>query len=301
LFLSTNNGINWIQTSFNNASVYALAANENSIFVANSSVYISTNNGANWILGGLNTSQVSALAVNGNHVFAGTQNSGVYLSSNNGLNWSQTSLNNITVNSLAVNGNNIYAAAGAHLYLSSNNGMNWAQTSLNYQQIYSIAVSGNNIFAGSYSYGVFVSSNNGIDWTQRNEGLGNLNIQAFCILNNYIFAGTNSNSVYRRSLNELIAIEPVSYVVPETHSLSQNYPNPFNPVTRVNFQIPEVDYVRLSVYDLLGREVTVLVNEELRPGDYKVDFDGSNFPSGVYYYKLTAGGFTETKKMILVK
>ncbi|KXK52297.1 MAG: 5'-nucleotidase [Chlorobi bacterium OLB5] len=303
LYLSTDNGANWIQTSFSNASVYALAVNENSIFAANNSVYVSTNNGANWTLRGLTTSQVLSLAVNGNYIFAGTQNSGVFASSNNGMNWSQTSLDNETIYSIAINGSNIYAAAGPHLYLSTNNGINWSQTSLNYQHIISIAVSGTNLFAGSNTFGVYVSSNNGIDWTQRNDGLGNLNIEAFCIINNYIFAATNSHSVYRRPLNELLAIVPLTNVLPVSYSLSQNYPNPFNPVTKIRFDIAgsSVTQTFLTVYDLLGREVSVLVNQNLKPGTFEVDFNASNYPSGVFYYRLTAGDYSETKKMILVK
>ena len=95
--------------------------------------------------------------------------------------------------------------------------------------------------------------------------------------------------------------------------LSQNYPNPFNPTTTIKYSIPSVGaehvqplHVLLKVYDLLGREVATLVNEEKPPGNYEVTFSvetrrGESLPTGVYFYRLTAGSYSETKKMVLIK
>jgi len=84
-------------------------------------------------------------------------------------------------------------------------------------------------------------------------------------------------------------------------SLCQNYPNPFNPATIINFSIPKSCFVTLKIYDLLGREIETLVNEEKSVGNYKLKFEGSNLPSGVYFYRLHAGSFSETKKLIVLK
>lgn len=89
--------------------------------------------------------------------------------------------------------------------------------------------------------------------------------------------------------------------MPEQFSLSQNYPNPFNPSTMINYQLPANSFVTLKVYDMLGKEVAGLVNETKEAGDYTVKFDASKFSSGLYIYKLTAGKFSETKKMLLLK
>jgi hypothetical protein len=83
--------------------------------------------------------------------------------------------------------------------------------------------------------------------------------------------------------------------------LSQNYPNPFNPVTSIQYAISSRQFVTLKVYDLLGREVATLVNEEKPAGEYEVEFDGSKLSSGVYLYRLTAGEFNETRKLVLLK
>ncbi len=98
-----------------------------------------------------------------------------------------------------------------------------------------------------------------------------------------------------------VGIEPISGELPGEFKLEQNYPNPFNQSTIINYQLPIASNVILRVYDILGREMANLVNEELVPGTYQVNFDAANYPSGVYYYKMQAGDFSETKKMILIK
>jgi hypothetical protein len=89
--------------------------------------------------------------------------------------------------------------------------------------------------------------------------------------------------------------------IPGKYSLSQNYPNPFNPVTKIEFAIPKAGLTTLKVYDLLGREVSALVNEIKRPGYYMVDFNAMNLSSGTYYYKLVSNDFVEIKKMVVIK
>lgn len=88
---------------------------------------------------------------------------------------------------------------------------------------------------------------------------------------------------------------------PVSYKLSQNYPNPFNPVTLINFAIPKTGFVSLKVYDLLGKEVSSLVNETKAAGNYNVMFDASNLSSGIYFYKLETSSFTDTKKMVIIK
>jgi hypothetical protein len=93
----------------------------------------------------------------------------------------------------------------------------------------------------------------------------------------------------------------ISGGIPKAFSLSQNYPNPFNPNTKITFALPRSSFAKLVVYDMLGREVETLFNGHLNAGVYESDFDASKYSSGVYYYKLETDGYTETKKMILIK
>ena len=307
VYLSTNNGINWVQIFYNYHNIVSLAVNGNNIFAAGDNgngIYLSTNNGTSWTQCFSSLGSVNSLAISGNIIFAGTVWTGVYLSTNNGSNWSQTSLNNCTVWSLAASGSKIFAGTYLHgVYLSTDNGTTLTQTSL-MEDVSSLLLNGNNIYAGvdaGSGRGVYVSCDNGANWTQRNEGLGYTSVSALCILNNYIFAATWGYSVWRRPLSELIGIKPVGISVSENYYLSQNYPNPFNPITRIYFDIPKSTFTKLIIYDILGRELATLVNQQLKPGSYEVEFDGSNLSSGVYFYKLVAGDYINTKKMVLVK
>ena len=103
------------------------------------------------------------------------------------------------------------------------------------------------------------------------------------------------------SINLTVGINNQTSNIPETYSLLQNYPNPFNPVTKIDFEIPKQGLVTLKIYDVLGREVTTLVNEMKSAGSYSIDFNASGLSSGIYFYKLTTEAFSETKKMLLIK
>jgi hypothetical protein len=87
----------------------------------------------------------------------------------------------------------------------------------------------------------------------------------------------------------------------KTYSLSNNYPNPFNPTTTISYSIPEQSFTTLKVYDVLGSEIATLVNEEKPVGTYENTLYAENLPSGIYFYRLQAGSFIETKKMVLMK
>jgi CubicO group peptidase (beta-lactamase class C family) len=115
------------------------------------------------------------------------------------------------------------------------------------------------------------------------------------------------NEMFNYASNYPISIHPISTNIASHFSLYQNYPNPFNPATKIKFDIAldsrlrGNDNVTLKIFDILGREIAVLVNDQLKHGTYEVEWDASNFSSGVYFYKLEAGEFTETRKMIMVK
>ncbi|MGH2575173.1 MAG: T9SS type A sorting domain-containing protein, partial [Ignavibacteria bacterium] len=114
-------------------------------------------------------------------------------------------------------------------------------------------------------------------------------------------------TISKISFYEIIGIKKISEIASK-FSLSQNYPNPFNPVTKIKFTIPSLEgargiSVKLIIYDILGKEIKTLVNDILKPGTYEAEFNGGNFASGIYYYRLTAGdgAFSATKKMVLLK
>ena len=106
---------------------------------------------------------------------------------------------------------------------------------------------------------------------------------------------------YNGTLPTITGVEEVGGTIPELYNLKQNYPNPFNPTTNIEFSLVKSGHVSLKVYDVLGKEVATLVDEERGVGNYRVVFDGRNLPSGTHFYTLRAGGFSATKKMLIVK
>ena len=114
--------------------------------------------------------------------------------------------------------------------------------------------------------------------------------------------GTNPDiGAYENSLGNPVGVEENLSVHPTEYSLYQNYPNPFNPSTTIKYAVPKLSFVTIKIYDLLGSEVATLVNEEKPVGTYELNWNAANLPSGVYFYRLQAGSFVETKKMILIK
>jgi hypothetical protein len=299
----------WYSLNLSNHDVYSIASSDNSIVAGcyYDGIYLSTNNGQNWINTNFPYSYPHYVAISGTNIYANAyynSSDKIFKTTNNGTNWTQLSLSVDNIISLLASGSNILAGTvtgyynSANLYLSTNDGANW-NGALG-QKAYSLTNSGNIIIAGTDN-GVYVSTNNGSHWTQRSQGLNNNRVLSVNISNGYVFAGTDTSSVWRRPYSETIGIRNINSNIPDKYSLSQNYPNPFNPNTIIRFQIKDARFVSLKVYDILGKEIETIVNEKLKAGIYETTFNGSNYPSGIYFYKLMMDNFSETKKMTLLK
>lgn len=113
---------------------------------------------------------------------------------------------------------------------------------------------------------------------------------------------SNSNwSIYRTFTTNITSVLPLSSEVPSKFELAQNFPNPFNPITKIKFTILKNSFVKLAIFNSLGKEIELIVNERLSAGTYEVGWNASEYQSGVYFYKLESGDFSETKKMVLIK
>ena len=146
--------------------------------------------------------------------------------------------------------------------------------------------------AGNSTANVSIAMNRGIKF-------GNLDARVWVIYNK---DSSSYSMLYGRYINIIISgIVKTELPVPQNFILHQNYPNPFNPVTKIRFGVPENSLVKISVYDALGKSIETLVNENLSAGSYEVQFDGSKFAAGVYYCRLTSEGFSDVKKLILLK
>ncbi len=159
------------------------------------------------------------------------------------------------------------------------------------------------LFVGT-DIGVFQSTNDGVSWVSFNSGFPNVQVYdlKYKIGNGIILAATHGRGCWTFNLNAIIGIEPDPFgQIPKDYKLNQNFPNPFNPSTNIRFGLPKSSFVKLTVYNILGKEVATLVNTRLNPGTFEIHWDASNYASGVYFYKLESEGFTQTKRMLLVK
>jgi hypothetical protein len=189
---------------------------------------------------------------------------------------------------------------------STDDGISWSDISGTVPgPIFSLATAGDTLYAAT-SASVYYTTDLGQMWTQvPNDGfLATPSIHALMVTGGFIYAGmTGSGALgaYRRAVPGTTSVELTNKTIPDGFALEQNYPNPFNPKTAISFQLPAVSQTSLIVYDLLGREVATLVNKELEPGSYRVTFDASGLASGMYLYRITAGPFTDARKLLVVK
>jgi len=173
-------------------------------------------------------------------------------------------------------------------------------------------VTGNSFGSSSFSdYAVIKYNSSGSQqWVQRYNGpandydySGNINVDASG--NVYVIGNSEGIGTMRDfatiKYSQTTGIEPIEGTIPDKFNLSQNYPNPFNPKTNIEFSLPVRGNVKISIFDLLGKEVSVLVNDFMKAGTYKTGFDASALSSGTYFYRIETEGFTDTKKMILIK
>jgi photosystem II stability/assembly factor-like uncharacterized protein len=318
VFRSTNNGDVWTSSNTGiEGSVSSFAVSGTNIYAGGSGgVFLSVNNGANWteLLNGLpNLFSSTAICVAGSFVFAAENTSGfggIYRSTDGGLNWTAavSGLNTGHVNTLGVSGSNIFAGTQSGVYLSTNQGNNWTPVNnglAGLMYINTFGVSGTNVFTGTNPVGsaggVYLTTNNGTSWLDKNLGFsGPMYVYAIMVANNFIFAA-KYHSVWRRSYTEIISIRNIISEIPTEYSLGQNYPNPFNPVTRIMFTIPRSGNAELTIFDAKGTEVRRETYPGLQSGTYEIQIDCADLNSGVYFYRLSAGEFSEAKRMILIK
>mgnify|MGYP001465350873 FL=1 len=335
VYKSTNGGADWLaaNSGLENKEVRSLTVSSDefdgttTLFAGTTTgVFRSSDNGTSWIESGLDSSDVYTLTVTKDEtgesiILAGTEgtnNGTIFRSTDNGISWTASELFTywtfcFDTNTDQAGVKNIFAGTYSGVYQSTDNGINWIHldTGPNWS-VHAFAfipngAGGINIFAGTFKGGVFLSTDNGESWSAVNTGLTYQDeaVVALAARGDYIFATTNFNGgVWRRSLSEIFtSVTSVenSGSVPSKFSLEQNYPNPFNPSTKISWQSPVGGHQSIKVYDVLGNEVATLINEEKPAGSYEVEFDASNLSSGVYLYKLQAGNFVETKKMIILR
>ena len=269
-------------------------------------------------------------------IYCGTDDANVWVTTNGGTGWNKiiTGLPYRWVTRVAVrddSANVCYVtlsgykvdSLGANIFRTTNYGASWASISGNLPNapINDVVIDPqiNGTLYIATDVGVMVTSNFGVSWSVLSPGIPTSVPCHDLTLHNptrKLVVWTHGRSAFQMSLPP-VGITNNNTGVPKKYSLSQNYPNPFNPTTRIKFNVaPPLNLpltggdvtatagtvgVKLIIYDILGKQIAVLINQQMEPGSYTVDFNASNYPSGVYFYRLEAAGFTDTKKMIVVK
>jgi len=194
------------------------------------------------------------------------------------------------------------------LFKTTNGGLNWfvSGNAGEYNDVY--CVNEDITYAVGVNGTIHKSTDGGDEWVELNSGI-NESLYGVYFTNALTGWVCGNNGVILKTTTggiNPIGIHNTGMEIPDKFSLEQNYPNPFNPNTNFRFSIPPVGNgrdrsVKIIIYDILGNEITTLVNEKLNPGTYEVTWDASDYPSRTYFYRLQAGDYTETKKMVLLK
>lgn len=316
-FRSDDDGMTWVKCEIKNAYCFALKSNGHILAGTRNGVYVSTDNGIQWATTDINIQNVvvNSIAIDFyGHPFAATDQGVFRLLS--GSNWGSAGAQDLdqkSVRSIVINqSGDIFIVAEPRntagigtVYRSTNNGDNWtiSHSGLGPNDVQCLALNSvGHVFAGKASGGVYRSTDNGQSWNQVNSGLTHTDIRTLLVNSNqFVFAGTYGNGVARSSLATVTFLDPHLLVIPEFFSLAQNFPNPFNPQTAIQFTLPQSADVTLKVFDPLGREVTTLVSEKLPAGSYTFQWTPIGLPSGIYFYRLKAGPFVQTRKLILLR
>lgn len=315
---STNAGSNFFiidASNFSNKNVQGIKCGpDNHVYATTSTGFFrSTNGGLNWsesaTLTGLNCLPVLVDKDSANIVYVGVSSGGgigigVYRSTDYGVTFST----NLNPNK---NGYSLMQTPNGNLYMvtttapynfdrSTNKGLTWTTLGNLPNAMRGVAYWSNSDFFVSGNTGVLYTHVGGTDWG--NYGSFTLSATPIAVKQTRVFAGTSgaNGGVWSASI-PLTGIEPISNIFPDKFLLKQNYPNPFNPSTNIEFQIAKSGFTALKVYDINGKEVADLLNQNLSAGVYKIDFNAEGFSSGIYYYTLKTNDFQETKRMVLIK
>jgi photosystem II stability/assembly factor-like uncharacterized protein len=311
----TTDGSLWGENFYNSESIMSfdfVDFNTGYLLDDEGRIYKTVNNGNNWNL--LVTIQNSGWPynikfVNHNTGFMRSTFYGLSKTTNGGLNWTRIHTNaELTYH--FIDENKIYGFAGPGLLKTINGGINWQTLTLPWSTALSEVIDDVCYvwaYMGYYIYGYpyykfFKSIDGGITWTEFNIGL-NRSIKGIKFINEntgYIYT-EYGGTILRTTNGGTTFINNISSSIPELFILHQNYPNPFNPSTKIKFEIPKSGRVEMSIYDIAGRKVTELLNEELNPGSYEVVFNAFNLSSGVYFYVLKSNNFIQSKKMLFIK
>jgi photosystem II stability/assembly factor-like uncharacterized protein len=308
IFRSTNKGESWERVLPSNTENISIATGPNDEIVAVGAdgyynfIKISTDDGLNWNDISYGTGGAYSVAINSAGDIFVTRNGGLDRKLANDTVW--TNCPGASSGIYAA----IHIASNGYIYTdytrSTDNGETWT-TNNNPTFITSYAENSlGHLFIGTSNLGqgVYRSTDYAeTPWEQINTGLPIMDIHSVGVDDqDYLYAGSWGMSMFKTTTSTITSVENNKFK-PTSFYLEQNYPNPFNNTTIIRYSIPKEGIVTIRIYNILGEEVTTLVNEQKEAGNYQATFNSDQFTSGVYFYQIKAGEFTQTKKMILLK
>lgn len=326
IYKTSNGGLNWnlMYSDTTTSQMYFednYFVNSNTGFFVGAKILKTTNTGLSWIVQNHPfTSSIDFRSVNFINDQTGWTVNGyspckIVKTSNGGANWViQAStgyhLQNIkffnSTNGITI-GTTSYSTDTTTLWKTLDGGNNWSVMSKIYASFRSShfinELTGWIVTSVANLSRIYKTTDGGISWNYQTFGNNSFYSINFIDNNNGWIGGGNASftNIYKTTNGGPVFVNQNNENTPTKYSLSQNYPNPFNPITNIKFNVAKMSDVKIVIYDVTGREVQTLVNESLKPGTYETSFDGGMLNSGVYFYKITAGEFSETNKMLLIK
>ena len=323
LYQSKDNGAIWeyVGPDTTKVQITSLAKNDTTLFAAGmeNKVYTSSDNGLSWETISLPDSVypihrpgIQCIAADNSNLFIGTYLYGVYRFNleTKILTQINTGLTHPVIYCLLDDGNSLFAGIRGGVFLSTDYGNSWGPVNNGILWIHgSFAVSSltstDNVLVAAVGHTVAISWNNGANWKSWIPYYDNfpygISVESVLYQDSTIYIGTLSNGLWSYKIPpDFTVIEKPSPEISQ-YSLSQNYPNPFNPTTIIRYQLKTKSHVQLTIYDITGREVKKLVNQNQNAGEYSVNFNAGNFASGIYIYRLKTDSFEQSRKMILLR
>ena len=313
---TTNGGNNWITlpTGVTDQLWGICFVNSFTGYVCGSSGRImkTTNAGDNWfnLTSGVQNAFSSIYFINENTGYI-SGGSIIVKTTNAGSSWTPLSAPYISLENIReitfTDDNTGYGVSDlGRIFYTSNAGANWTLlTSGTTEALFSINfTSHDTAFVCGYNGTIIRTTDAGVSWSPQVSGITDILTKIWFTSPMVGYITTWYSKILKTTNGGITFVQKLSNEVPDRFSLQQNYPNPFNPSTTIKFGVPvsvETQNIKLTVYDITGKEIAVLLDEPLSAGSYEVVWNSSGYASGVYFYRLTAGSFSETKKMVLSK
>jgi len=312
IYKTVNSGLNWSNATPPNLTTHLF----NIMFLNNNTGYAggtygvikTTNGGNNWtrVLTASNFSLAWAKIFfnDVNTGFFASDSGRVFKTINGGGVWTVSSLTTAAFRDIKFTDNNTGYIVGDNgvIFKTTNQGASWNLSNSGLSQnLFSVFFTDLNTGYITAEQTVLKTTNAGSNWFSVFSFGADSLFSSYFINANTGYTCGDEGRVYKTTTGGVIGIPPISTEVPKDFSLFQNYPNPFNPTTSIRFGIAKESFVKLAVYDMLGREVETLVNENLSPATYEVRWNADRFASGIYFYKILAGNYTDVKKMSVIK